>query len=490
MSKKDSKLNNLTMEAGEYPAGKPFYYCPTNSCGKCHGCTTSKKLDELIRPDLNDEEFEKHLVNERGNLYFTSRLQGEYYLSSGTDPLTQEEIDKINQQFWADYERIKERTPNTGWLMTLDDDGNPTCRTSDACGKCVKCQQQLRKLAREGENYMVAAGGFLPAGNGRHYRHAAIIKDAVERGLPITGTPDYHRSLHSPLPETLQFGRQLQRFNKVGITRRPMLPIGNNWLHKALITGGGFRHGELGIISAGAPDPLNRFKSNWLANYVSDFVARGPKPVDERSILQLFAEPEITGGDYYQRLRNLVNATRPVHMVRVPGGTRPEKIVKYIGATDHSSPPPSVQDLERFVDPSPFIEVKGWGIWVGGKKILGIPFTMQDMMIDSITARHRYRPIPGTFGALGQVTLEYPAHDYEYTPERISLVREDWAEDAIDKLVYLQLYGRAYGKDSNGNFLVPGRITHFGLQTAQYHKMQARERLRAASNPERQKRGY
>ena len=408
-AKKDSKLAGLTMKEGSYPpGGKPFYYCPTSDCGECHGCTTGKKLDELVRPDLSDEEFEEHL---------------------------------------------------------------------------------MRKAAVEGEVQMVVAGSLLAAGNGRSYQVDAILKELTD-----LGSPEYKHYPNSPNRGMMfgvdAFGRPLQRFNKVGISRHPMLPIGNNWLHKSLITGGGFRSGEFAMIAAGAPDPLNRFKSNWLANYVSDFVARGPKPVDERSILQLFAEPEITGGDYYQRLRNLVNATRPVHMVRVPGGTRPEKIVKYIGATDHSSPPPSVQDLERFVDPSLFIEVKGWGIWVGGKKILSIPFTIQDMMIDSITARHRYRPIPGTFGAYGQVTLEYPAADYEYATEYLSLTREDWAEDAIDKLVYLQLYGRAYGKDDNGNFLVPGRITNFGLQTAQYHKMQARERLRAASNPERQKRGY
>lgn len=385
MSKKDSKLAGLTMKEGAYPpGGKPFYYCPTNDCGKCHGCTTGKKLDELVRPDLNDEEFEAHLES-----------------------------------------------------------------------------------AVEGEVQTQVVGSLLAMGNGRSYQAGAISKVITDLGRP---------------------------FNKPGITRQPILPIGSGWLHKKLITGGGFRHGELSMITAGPLNPLDRFKSNWLANYVSDFVARGPKPVDERSILQLFAEPEITGTDYYQRLRNLVNATYPVHIVRVPGSTRPEKIVKYIGATDHSSIPPSVRALERFVDPSPFIEVKGWRVWVGGKKILTLPFTMHDMIIDSITSReqmrNRIRTMPGTYGAYGQVTLEWPAGDYEYAIERVAVTREDWAEDAIDKLVYLQINGHAYGTNKNGDLVIPGRITTFGLQTARYHKMQARERLRTANYPERQKRGY
>jgi len=427
-AKKDGKLSGLTMKEGSYPpGGKPFYYCPTSDCGECHGCTTGKKLDELVRPDLSDEEFEEHL---------------------------------------------------------------------------------MRKAAVEGEVQMVVAGSLLAAGNGRSYQVDTILKELTD-----LGSPEYKHYPNSPNRGMMfgvdAFGRPLQRFNKVGISRHPMLPIGNNWLHKSLITGGGFRSGELAMIAAGAPDPLNRFKSNWLANYVSDFVARGPKPVDERSILQLFAEPEITGGDYYQRLRNLVNATRPVHMVRVPGGTRPEKIVKYIGATDHSSPPPSVQDLERFVDPSPFIEVKGWGIWVGGKKILSMPFTMQDMMIDSITERYRMR---GRYGAYGQfdardyylgqeqrIVLNWPAGDYEHATKYLSPAREDWAEDAIDKLIHLRIYGEpkpSYSVGLNRNvMLVPTGALKQTLEwnaqsRVKHEKEAARARLQAASNPERQKRGY
>lgn len=342
----------------------------------------------------------------------------------------------------------------------------------------------------------VVAGGFVPVGNGRHYQIDAIMKDMADSGWPVVGTPEWHR-----------------QHNRPGIFRRPMLPIGLNFSGKQSLTtaelimgnhmweavmrnkvgsgGGGFRRGELAMISAGAPNPLDRFKSNWLGAYVSDFVARGPKPVDEQSILQLFAEPEITGNDFYHRLRNLVNAGLPIHTVRIPGGTRPEKIVRYTGYTDRSTVyedvVASIRSNPDALGKGPFIEVKGWGIWVGGKKICTMPLTMRDMVIDSVTSRWQMR---GQYGAYGQVTLEYPAHDYEYVPQRISPVREDWAEEAIDKLVYLQINGHHYGTNRNGDLIIPGRITTFGLQTAQYHKIQARERLRAASNPERQKRGH
>lgn len=365
MSKKDSKLDHLTIKAVEYPYGKPFYYCPTSDCGKCHGCTTGKKLDEMVRPDLNDEEFEEHLEN-----------------------------------------------------------------------------------SVKGEAHMVAAGSLRAAGNGRSY----------------------------------QFDDLIRPFFKPGISRRPMLPIGNNWLHKSLITGGGFRRGELAMISAGVPNPLNRFKSNWLANYLSDFVARGPKPVDERSILQLFAEPEVTGNDFYHRLRSLVNAGLSIHTVRIPGGTRPEKIVRYTGATDHSSPPPSVQDLERFNDKSPFIEIKDRGIWVGGKKICTMPFTIQDMMFDSITERYRMR---GRYGAYGQ----FDARDYEHATKYLSPTREDWAEEAIDRLIYNRVYGVPHQMVKNGSYIAD-QLWGLRNSNVQFVKQQARERLRAASNPERQKRGY
>lgn len=60
----------------------------------------------------------------------------------------------------------------------------------------------------------------------------------------------------------------------------------------------------------------------------------------------------------------------------------------------------------------------------------------------------------------------------------------------LDKLVYFQLNGHHYGTNRHGDLIIPGRLTILGLQTARDHKMQARERLRAASSPERQKRGY
>ena len=370
MSKKDSKLNTLTMKEGEYPVGKPFYYCPTGDCGECHDCTTGKKLDEMVRPDLNDEEFEEHLEN-----------------------------------------------------------------------------------SVKGEAHMVAAGSLRAAGNGRSY----------------------------------QFDDLIRPFFKPGISRRPMLPIGNNWLHKSLITGGGFRRGELAMISAGVPNPLNRFKSNWLANYLSDFVARGPKPVDERSILQLFAEPEVTGNDFYHRLRSLVNAGLPIHTVRIPGGTRPEKIVRYTGSTDHSTfIPDNVRRMVRTVDTSPFIGVKDWGIWVGGKKICTMPLSMRDMVVDSVTSRWQTR---GQYGAYGQVTLDCPTGVYEHATEWLTVGREEWAEEAIDRLIYNRVYGVPHQMVKNGSYIAD-QLWGLRNSNVQFVKQQARERLRAASNPERQKRGY
>lgn len=406
--------------------------------------TMSEELNKITRPDLNDEEFEKHL-----------------------------------QDTFLDEDRLQ----CTGGFSFSDENGHPTC-FGGHCGKCSECYRKIRKGTNGWKT--VTAGGFVPMGNNRHYQVDAILKELTD-----LGSPEYKHYPNSPnrgmMAGVDAFGRPLQRFNKVGISRRPMLPIGNNWLHRSLITGGGFRKGEFAMISAGAPDPLNRFKSNWLGEHISSFVARGPEPAEEKSILQLFAEPEITGNDFYHRLRNLVNAGLSIHTVRIPGGTRPEKIVRYTGSTDHSTfIPDNVRRMVRTVDISPFIEVKGWGIWVGGKKICTMPLSMRDMVVDSVTSRWQTR---GQYGAYGQVTLDCPTGVYEHATEWLTVGREEWAEEAIDRLIYNRVYGVPHQMVKNGSYIAD-QLWGLRNSNVQFVKQQARERLRAASNPERQKRGY
>lgn len=390
MSKKDSNLDKLAMKPGEYPVGKPFHYCPTNDCGECHGCITGKELGALVRPDLNDEEFEAHLEA-------TFLDEGQLRVAGG--------------------------------LNLMDKNGHPTC-FNGYCGKCSECYRKLRESVNQSADESLFKPGLIS-----------------RRPLPLIG-----------------------------------FPAGLNWDRLQNPVNGGFKRGEVSMISAGCLNPFDRFKSNWLANCVSDFVARGPAHVDWR-LPELFDEPEFTGNDYYERLRNLFNSTSPVHAVWAAGGTRPEKIVRYIGSADHSFIPPNVRNLPQFVDTSPVIEVKSWGIWVGGKKILTAPFAMRDMIIDSITERYQMR---GRYGAYGQ----FDARDCVYVYSRIAVGREDWAEDAIDKLVYFQLNGHHYGTNRHGDLIIPGRLTILGLQTARDHKMQARERLRQVGNPTKEKRGY
>lgn len=257
--------------------------------------------------------------------------------------------------------------------------------------------------------------------------------------------------------------------------------------------GGGFRRGQLAMISAGAfPPGYDHFKSNYLADVL--FGGRHPLVAsleDMKFENAIGKDPEIKD-NFFDKLRDMMTSGLPIRAVRVPAGTPKEKIVRYTGYTDRSTVYEdvitSIRSNPNAIGPATVIELKGLEVLVGGKRVHYLP-TKWGYGVDSITNIERIYHMPGTYGAYGKLTISYPVFGGESVSFK-PFDREPWAEDAIDKLVYLQLYGRAYGKDSNGNFLVPGRITNFGLQTAQYHKMQARERLRAASNPERQKRGY
>lgn len=389
-------------------------------------------MDHMVRPDLNDEQFADMIRQSR------------------------------SVRMWDKLKEINEKSPTgTVYMMLTDENGHPTCG-GHGCGECASCYD------RELSFNPVIVGGNM-------------------------GPIDYLNGLH------------MNGSGKTGL-----LGVFNNTRHipdniplTSLCMTGGFRRGELVTMNSLGFGRFDKPTTSHIANLVRSMI--GKKDMWHVSL------ENTPRGFAYDFETDVHIPSHPITKMAMSGNGLLRAYRRRFGFKNRPTLyPEQIFNLKELESKS-YISVTCYGdIEVGGKKVPGIKGIPEPL-------RHGYRGYSYTEDLAGR-TL-YRKHyyalngvssihwqDVDYYGDSMLLrpidprdnlgypVLEDWAEEAIDKMIWLQLNKDHMPLSFDPTYGHVRSITNIGKPQANWRtrhvKEKARERLRQAISPGKDKRGY
>lgn len=399
--------------------------------GKLLEAERSKQFNELIRPDLNDEQFDEHM---RG---------------------------KLSARAWKELQQLNESLPPGQCFMLLtDENGHATCN-GKGCGKCASCYDRHKNhlplvvgidpydYIHRLENAPNPSISYLTHAQHQERIHLGLgaprfvskaVMESTDRGEGFTyfTTRDYQRDIDIRMLDTM---------------RKSSPRFGHTTSMTGLVRSGGFRRGELSMISSLGYNGQREPRTSHLTDLIRTMANGSGK------VLHVCLEQPVS---FWQGLRS-----------------------PYL----YGNPEDLFQSFSPFINmkkvlSKPFITLKGREIHVGGKKVpgyLSIPETLRygrDWFTDDYF-----------YDSRSPIIRPWSDNDcFGYQ------IREDWAEEAIDKMIWLREMGGSnasyHFNPRSGGFSIVNYGKPFPSLWTKRIKEAARERLRKVTEPEKPKRGY
>ncbi|MNG47023.1 hypothetical protein D3C79_48900 [compost metagenome] len=330
------------------------------------------------------------------------------------------------------------KSPNRGYMYGFDSAGKPMYRDSGT-------QPPVTEEGIMGEHMMRTAGIEFVAGKpileGKHmYEDNDIDLYYPEAAIPIA------------------LGKQMRGLGMSGGLRR-----GEYFNHAAFTTRTPYDRPRSNVLADALTNLKNHSRIGLISLETPSFFDRLRETCYQPSFSVYDTEVDVDG-----------NVCHFVKQFKHPGWvTTGRQIAEHVGA-------------------EPLLTIIGGDAYVGGKPVVGIYniHYVQDEKKFYVRGADYCRLI-GQFGAYGQISR------YDYDPMYLkplpSQPREQWAEDAIDSMIYQRMYGTLPkiwnpGRKEWGvlrpNGVLQGTMVY-------YEKMRARKRLQDANQPDtgRKKRG-
>jgi len=279
--------------------------------------------------------------------------------------------------------------------------------------------------------------------------------------------------------------------------QRELLKFGSEFLNKQFTKPGmqgGFRRGQFVMIGgatraerdhayhAAMTSHIGRFRKNGLVYAFEDI------NLDAERLKELRLQSEYI----LQNMRKLTHRAQVVEettygsiikVVRSPVSNSMGKwLLEFLntpylyGDPDHK---------KTATDQGPFIQIQPSGaIHVADKVVGRVDYLGRKMMLNT---KHYFgsahenltSKVRTLRGSLSGATVDFPDYDHWFKP-RPKPPLEAWAEDAVDKMLYQQVYGVDRGYLRAGVLMIPSPAQSLRSMIVQDQKLKARKRL---SNP-------
>lgn len=400
--------------------------------------------DDVIRPDLNGEQWDEHMRQSR------------------------------SQRLWQDLQELNSTTPpGIAYTMLTDENGQPTC-AGRGCGRCASCYD--RQLSTGVDSYTDPLQfGWKHDGEVIYFIPRQLGKGRSHPQLDITPPRDYQRGFIAGDIEIDLHKKHCYGFHG--------------------LLNGGFKRGEVSLFSAlGSVGHTYHPRTSILADLVRAAV------LDKKKVISVAMEDS----PYLYKDSNVLE---------FKGGRRSLRKISRTRFLDNSIIKPiSSKAMEKFEENKTYITLEFGDLYVGGFRIHHVGWRygrvnlgangFSDWLANSKNSGFSGATMGGDYYNLyGRRNNVYTNDQFVQEPHGVGFSkRESWAEEAIDRLIYLRLYGDVTAPVWNERLgrwisLQPtGKLAttlnySFGARVYA-EKMAARDRLYKATNPERSKRGY
>lgn len=278
---------------------------------------------------------------------------------------------------------------------------------------------------------------------------------------------------------------------KLSLTAEELIMGSHMWetVMRNKVSGGGFRRGELSMLQSPYVYPGRpRYPGIWRNSFGGGL---------RKNVLFLCLEESGFINHYRDAIESERKLFRGLHSVETYegwpySGSIPAQLFSPFFAK-------AVKEFSAGANHT-YIKLRGWELIVGGKQVhKWYPIQVQLKRpafldyLDSTVSRLQRQGLSGVnIGDQLPMTLVYGMGDHHYALDYIRKKEplEPWAEDAVEKLVHLQMYGRLPMVHANGNLLV-GHANRWTMEGIRHEIQKRRNRLKEAINPtKREKRGY
>lgn len=279
--------------------------------------------------------------------------------------------------------------------------------------------------------------------------------------------------------------------------QRELLKFGSEFLNKQFTKPGmqgGFRRGQFVMIGgttraerdhayhAAMTSHIGHFRKNGLM-YAFEDINLSAERLKELRLREKYIEENIRR---FSHTTQMVEATTDGCILQTIKPRTSNHIGKWL--LEFLNTPYLYGDPDRkktATDQGPFIHVQSSGaIHVADKVVGRVDYLGRKMMLNT---KHYFgsahenltSKVRTLRGSLSGATVDFPDYDHWFKP-RPKPPLEAWAEDAVDKMLYQQVYGVDRGYLRAGVLMIPSPAQSLRSMMVQDQKLKARKRL---SNP-------